>query len=155
MNMLEKRIRQVLPIVIMLIVIAVLTTQSPSETISVSRGLQDLCKGIIPNASGRWTTDMHWFRSLLHLPLYFVLGIIAAFSFRQVWVSLGICSFIALADETLKIFLPTREFEVRDIIFDAIGFLVGIGVVVLCRWLGSKHKSRGARPFSEIDTRDT
>ncbi|WP_442855799.1 hypothetical protein [Butyrivibrio sp. XBB1001] len=33
----------------------------------------------------------------------------------------------------------------RDIIFDAIGFLVGIGLVALCRWLGSKHKSRGCR----------
>ncbi len=142
MNIREKKIRQVLPIAIMLIVIAVLTTQSPSETISTSRELQDLCKEIIPNASGRWTTDMHWFRSLLHLPLYFMLGIIAAFSFHKVWVSLGICSFIALADETLKIFLPTREFEVRDIIFDAIGFLVGIGLVVLCRWLGSKSEGK-------------
>ncbi len=142
MDMLDKRIRQILPIVMMLIVITVGTTQPPSETISVSKGLQDLCKELIPNVSGRWATDMHWFRSLLHLPLYFMLGIIAAFSFRKVWVSLGICSFIALADETLKIFLPTREFEVRDIIIDAIGFLVGIGLVALCRWIGSKRKIR-------------
>ncbi len=155
--MLEKRIRQFLPIAIMLIVIILGTTQSPSETISASRGLQDLCKEIIPNASGRWATDMHWFRSLLHLPLYFMLGIIVAFSFSKVWVSVGVCSIIALADETLKIFLPTREFEVRDIIFDAIGFLVGIGLVALCRWIGSKRKNRDLLPgsLSEIDTRDT
>ncbi len=135
MNMRQKRIRQFLPIIIMLIVIATLTMMSPNETISVSRDLQDVCKEMIPDASGRWATDMHWFRSLLHFPLYFVLGSVVALSFSKVWLSVSICSIIALADEMLKIFLPTREFEARDIIIDAIGFIVGIGLGVLCRSL--------------------
>jgi VanZ family protein len=113
--------------------------QSPNETISVSVGLQDFCKSIIPNASGRWATDMHWFRSLLHLPLYFMLGIITAFSFTRPWVSVLVCSAVALADETFKIFLPTREFEIRDIALDAIGFLVGIGLIILYRRISIKH----------------
>ncbi len=58
-----------------------------------------------------------------------MLGIVAAFSFRRMCVYIGVCSIIAMADETLKFFLPTREFEARDIILDAIGFLVGIGLV--------------------------
>ena len=134
------RIRKLFPIVIMLIIIAILTMQSPSETLSVSGGLQNFCKAIVPNASGRWATDMHWFRSLLHLPLYFMLGIITAFSFTRPWVSALICSVVAIADETFKVFLPTREFEGRDIAFDAIGFLVGIGLVVLIRRLSDVNE---------------
>ena len=139
MTLAQKRLRQLLPIAIMLMIIAISTMQSPNETISVSVGLQDFCKSIIPNASGRWATDMHWFRSLLHLPLYFMLGIITAFSFRRPWVSVLICSVVALADETFKIFLPTREFEIRDIALDAVGFLVGIGLFVLYRRIFIKH----------------
>lgn len=139
MTLAQKRLRQLLPIAIMLMIIAISTMQSPNETISVSVGLQDFCKSIIPNASGRWATDMHWFRSLLHLPLYFMLGIITAFSFRRPWVSVLICSAVALADETFKIFLPTREFEIRDIALDAIGFLVGIGLIILYRKISIKH----------------
>ncbi len=139
MTLAQKRLRQLLPIAIMLMIIAISTMQSPNETISVSVGLQDFCKSIIPNASGRWATDMHWFRSLLHLPLYFMLGIITAFSFTRPWVSALICSVVAIADETFKVFLPTREFEGRDIAFDAIGFLVGIGLVVLIRRLSCRN----------------
>ncbi len=139
MTLAQKRLRQLLPIAIMLMIIAISTMQSPNETISVSVGLQDFCKSIVPNASGRWATDMHWFRSLLHLPLYFMLGIITAFSFRRPWVSVLVCSAVALADETFKIFLPTREFEIRDIALDAIGFLVGIGLIVLYRRISIKH----------------
>ncbi len=139
MTLAQKRLRQLLPIAIMLMIIAISTMQSPNETISVSVGLQDFCKSIIPNASGRWATDMHWFRSLLHLPLYFMLGIITAFSFTRPWVSVLVCSAVALADETFKIFLPTREFEIRDIALDAIGFLVGIGLIILYRRISIKH----------------
>lgn len=120
-------------IIFVLAIIAFLTFQSHEETLRLSYGMQYYFKLIIPNASGRWTVDMHWFRTLLHVPLYFVLGISAGFCIKNSWKAIGICSLVALSDETLKIFLPTREFQAIDLGFDAIGFLMGIVVVLLLR----------------------
>ena len=133
MNSLKKIILKVFPILMIQIVIGVLTMQSPRDTKHISAVLQTYCKVFFPFSSGRWVTDMHWFRSLLHVPLYFALGIIVAFCISKIWLSIGVCSLIALADETFKIYLPTREFEVRDIVFDAIGFLVGIFLVYIIK----------------------
>jgi VanZ family protein len=115
------------------VIIAVLTLQSPEATLRLSGGMQRFAKNMLPDASSRWTIDMHWFRTLLHLPLYFLLGCAVGYSVRGFWQAAGICSVIALADETLKIFLPTREFQAIDLGFDAIGFLMGIGIVFLLR----------------------
>ncbi len=118
--------------------IAFLTLQSPDDTLSLSGGMQRLGKALFPNATGRWAIDMHWFRTIMHLPLYFVLGCAVEYAVLRFWKAIGICFVIALADETLKIYLPTREFQAIDLVFDAIGILIGIGVVLLFRWLRQK-----------------
>ncbi len=76
-----------------------------------------------------WARNMKMFRTILHAPLYFFLGLSVAFYVRRFWKSVGICSLVAVMDETLKIFLPTREFGALDLLFDAVGFLIGIGIV--------------------------
>ncbi len=105
---------------------------------SVSITLQDVFMSVFKNASGTWSVDLHWFRTLLHVPLYFALGMMAYFTFPRFWLSSMICTIVALADETLKIFLPTREFEVRDLGFDIIGFLLGIAMMFVLRVLVNK-----------------
>ncbi len=119
----------------MVLVIILLTLQSPKETLSLSREIQEFCKSIFPDASGRWIIDMHWFRSLLHLPLYFALGCVVSFQVKKKWKAVAFCGFVALSDEILKIFISTREFEVRDLAIDAIGFLIGILCVTIFRYL--------------------
>ena len=112
--------------------------QSPEETIRLSTEMQDFWKNLFPDASGRWTIDMYWFRSLLHLPLYFLLGAVVGFAIHNFWIATGICCLAAFADETLKIFLPTREFQAMDIGFDVVGFMLGIGIISLLRLLKAR-----------------
>ncbi len=131
-------IKRLLPIIIVFALIGFLTLQSPEDTLRLSYGMQNIFLALFPNASGRWAFDMHWFRTLLHLPLYFLLGGIVSFAVPKFWKAAGICFAVALADETLKIFLPTREFGATDLAFDAIGFLLGIGIVTLCRVIKKK-----------------
>ncbi len=50
-------------------------------------------------------------------------------------MSVGICAIVAIADEMLKIFLPTREFGAVDLIFDTVGFLLGIAIVFFIKML--------------------
>lgn len=138
-----KNVKRLLPVIIMLILIAFLTLQSPEETLSLSGGMQRFLKALFPDATGRWTIDMHWFRTLLHLPLYFLLGIVVCLKVPKFWRAVGICSIVALADEIFKIFLPTREFGALDLIFDAIGFLAGISLVMIIRWIRRKRLVTG------------
>ncbi len=110
-----------------------LTTQSREDTLRLSGATREYFKSLIPDSTSRWTYDMHWFRTLMHLPLYFLLGTITYFSLHNILKSAGICLIISLMDETVKIFLPTREFGTVDVFFDIIGFTVGILVVFLIR----------------------
>lgn len=128
-------LKTVIPILIVILFILYLTTQSPHDTRQLSDGLQEVLLSEFPDAQGRWTTDLHWFRSLLHLPLYFILGIVAGAALRKFWKAFSICAVIAASDETLKIFLPTREFQAIDVGMDIVGAIVGIAVVWLVRYI--------------------
>ncbi len=132
-------IKRLFPIIIILLLILFLTFQSPASTIQVSDGFMRLFKYFLPEVSGRWINDKHYFRSLMHIPLYFILGLAVGFSIPHVIKAVSICSLIALTDEILKIFLPTREFQATDLGFDAIGFLTGIGIVFMFRLLKRKR----------------
>ena len=126
-------LKHVLPILVVIGLIFYLTTQSPHDTRQLSDGMQIYLLSMIPDSTARWTYDLHWFRTLLHVPLYFLLGIAAGLARPRFWQAAVICSVIALADEILKIYLPTREFQAIDLVFDAIGFLIGITLVIIYR----------------------
>lgn len=126
-------IKRIIPVLIAFGFIIFLTTQSPDDTMRLSGEARDYVKLLIPGSTSRWTYDMHWFRTLLHLPLYFLLGSITYLSIHSILKSAGICLVIALVDEILKIFLPTREFGTIDVFFDIIGFMVGIMIAVIIR----------------------
>ena len=79
------------------------------------------------------------FRSDFHLIEYFVLGVVIAVFFKAMtwspWIA-GIagCCF-GLAEETIKIFLPTREFGSVDLIKDFIGVWVAVAIVYGVGWV--------------------
>ncbi len=124
-------IKRFFPILAVLAFMTFFTFQSTEATMKVSDGIQKFVKSIYSGVPARWNYDKHWVRSLLHIPLYFVLGSVVCATLRHARKSLAICTIVAIADETIKIFLPTREFEGRDIAIDAIGFVVGIVIVSL------------------------
>ncbi|MEE3486973.1 MAG: VanZ family protein [Bulleidia sp.] len=126
--------RRIIPVILVLASILILTLQSPVSSQGVSKFVQSIVLHIIDMP---WTRDMKMFRTVLHAPLYFLLGLAVGAWREKWWHAAIICVMIALADETLKIFLPTREFGALDLIFDAVGFLIGIGIV----WLVRKVKS--------------
>ncbi len=135
-------IKRIIPIFIVFFIIMFLTTQSREDTLRLSGAMREFFKTLMHDTTSRWTYDMHWFRTLMHLPLYFLLGCVTNCSIRNIPKSAGICLLIALADETLKIFLPTREFGTVDVCFDIIGFMIGIVVSVLIRNIMKRFSER-------------
>lgn len=79
----------------------------------------------------RWAMDGHWFRTLAHIPEYFLLGTSVAIAFSNKKLCLVICVLVGLLDELVKIWLPGREFDPIDLCFDIIGAATGIAFVAI------------------------
>ena len=106
-----------------------LTFQGPKETTQLSGGL----KAWLYNAFG-WDIDEHTLRSNVHLVMYFGVGLVLTLFIKSLgwkrWVAWAMiigCAF-GLLDETIKIFLPTREFDVVDLVKDWVG--IGVAEIV-------------------------
>lgn len=75
-------------------------------------------------------------RELAHFFLYFVLGILVINAVRRVkWkaqrgplISGLICFAYAISDEAHQMFVPGRDSDIKDIIIDTAGALLGIGL---------------------------
>lgn len=115
------------------IAILFLTFQDSAGTVKLSEGIRLWLEqfGI--------HSDFHSFRSNAHLVVYFVLGLVLSLYGREAgwhwYVVLAVGCGFGLLDEGMKIWLPTREFDVFDLMNDWIGVAVAMLVV---RLLGLK-----------------
>ena len=79
----------------------------------------------------------HTFRKYDHTAEFLLLGIAAALLFRRgkdaFLKALLLCMVISLADQTLKLLVPGREFDWTDYPYDAVGYFVGTGVSAILR----------------------
>lgn len=117
------------------------TFQGPHETVSLSEHVREWAIKI------GYKGDMLQFRSDIHLVEYFIVGIVSslfclAMGWR-IWAAAIIgCSF-GLIDEIIKIFLPTREFDLIDLGKDFIGvWIATIIVLLLSNLVQDKYKTR-------------
>ncbi len=134
--------------IVVVIGIFLLTLDTPDATRQLSKKVLVFAVQILDineENPPRWATDLHWFRSLAHLPEYFILGIsikscIKAFgsdklSIKSLGIAIIICVIIAFIDETLKLVLPAREFEGQDLLFDIVGSTTGIAAASIIELL--------------------
>lgn len=105
-------------------------------------------------------------RQWAHVAEFFVLGILFTggavllhIGFRRegrlrlhvpVLASLAFCVFNSLFDQTHKLFVPGREFDVRDLGFDALGYLTAIALVVGVSMLVRAVSSKGSNASSKL-----
>lgn len=111
-----------------------LTLQQPYETVKLSEGIRIWLEQF------GYYSDFHTFRSNAHLIIYFVLGMALMLfghecNWNWWWVLLIGC-LLGFFDEGIKIYLPTREFDVIDLFRDWIGIGISGMVVMLGKNLG-------------------
>lgn len=108
------------------IAILFLTFQDSAGTVRLSEGLRLWLERFGVHS------DFHSFRSNAHLVLYFIFGLILTLFGRKFgwswWMILAVGVGVGLIDESIKVLLPTREFDVVDLIKDWIGVAVAVGV---------------------------
>ena len=120
----------------MIVAMLFLTFQDSAGTVKLSEGIRLWVEklGI--------KTEFHSFRSNAHLLVYFVFGIVLSLFGGELglkwWIVLLLGIGFGLLDESLKILLPTREFEVLDLIRNWIG--VSIGTLVV--WFTKKNRCK-------------
>ena len=115
--------------ILVLIVIAAifyLTFQSPSQTMGLSEGVRSwlASHGII------W--DSPTVRSNAHLPEYFLLGVsLCLFVGWKKALLFG--PLVGIIDELIKIPLPTRHFDLIDLLKDFVGVALGVLLVLILK----------------------
>ncbi len=128
-------------LVIILMINICLTFQSQNGTVKLSEGVRLWLEhfGIY--------TDFHSFRSNAHLVMFFFIGIALTLFGKTCnwkwWVILLIGCLIGLIDESIKIYLPTREFDVIDLMKDCIGIILGMIAVLIVKLLKYLFQIRG------------
>ena len=108
-----------------------LTFQTPADTGALTQKAQRLLQQIGVHIEEKPL------RHYIHYVLYLLLG----FAICGVCITRGwslragflIGCGIGVVDEGIKVFLPTREFDMTDLMRDFIGVAVAVGIVVLIR----------------------
>jgi hypothetical protein len=150
-----KVLRLVCPaaLAVVLLVIWLLTVQTPTETTSLSDGWAAAIAQVTGLAFGQaaWVA-----RKVVHtfefFPVGFFLGLTAVVwrgagrvgsarrsrHTRVLIAVISLCFLCSLGDQVHKIFVPGREFDALDMCFDAAGYLLGV-------WLAGVIGRRVAR----------
>ena len=127
-NDLKKRVYGILLIAAALTIL-LLTLQDAAGTVRLSEGLRLWLERF------GLKSDFHSIRSNAHLVLYFLFGIVLCLYGRECgwnwWVIILIGCGIGLIDESIKVLLPTREFDFVDLVKD----WVGVTAAMLVIWL--------------------
>ena len=117
--------------------ILLLTLQSSEGTMRLSEGLRHWLEQF-----GIKMTS-HGIRSNAHLVLYLLFGLILCLFGQECgwswWVILLVGAGVGLIDESIKVLLPTREFDVIDLAKDWIG--VGAAMAVIRIAAGNRRRT--------------
>ncbi len=105
-----------------------LTLQSPKDTVDLSMSVQRMLHGIGIDVG------LKALRHYIHYFVYFIFGVIL-FLWKSDWWVVFVGFLVGLADECLKIWLPTREFDYTDLLRDFVGIVLAFAVVHLIRWI--------------------
>lgn len=118
-------------LILILVLNLFLTLQSPQGTVRLSEGLRLWLEQF------GFYSDFHSFRSNAHLLMFFLFGLILSLYGRECgwswWVILFVGTGIGLIDEGIKVLLPTREFDLIDLIKDWAGVAIALLLIKLIR----------------------
>lgn len=106
----------------------------------------------VNNKLNHTTADWYSFyilvRKFAHSVEYLLMGVASSFFFL-VWIkkhpyllAVVFCAVVSICDQLSKIVAPGREFDITDIPFDVMGYLIGILFVYAARHEWHKFKQR-------------
>lgn len=136
--------------ILVMAAIILLTFQSSTASVAMSVKFQNIVKTFLGSRTPAWVLDMKLLRAFAHVFLYFPLSAALFYVFSRYGHSCGIAAFSAfltasafgLADEAVKMFLPSREFDFADWTLDIFGIVLGILFSLAIKFLFSIFRRR-------------
>lgn len=140
-------------VILWMALIFLFSHQPATKSSELSSGITEQIINIIivvaPNSSNKTSQiDISYIvRKGAHFTIYLVLGILVSnsiiksnveFKRNYLLLALLICFLYAISDELHQLFIPGRSGEVKDVLIDSTGALVGI---LLMKKLKTKHSS--------------
>lgn len=125
-------------VILWMILIFTLSAQPAEQSNGLSKGLTTFIVETIGKIAPGSDFDMGRFNHLLrknaHFFAYLVLGVLLANAFRKGRVkglkvyllAFGLCVAFAVSDEVHQLFVPGRGGQIKDVLIDSAGALVGI-----------------------------
>lgn len=144
-----KKIKKALPWALTLSWMALiffLSHQPATESASLSTGVMaqviKLMEKIAPGLHFDMALLHYFIRKNAHFTVYLVLGVLVFNSLRRtetlkltkaqlILVAVLICVLYAISDEVHQVFIPGRAGQIKDVLIDSAGAIVGVGGLVL------------------------
>ena len=143
-----KRYIKFIPITIAIILILALTLMNTPKNVEMSEAFRQWLNRVYTRL-GMDTENVWWntssgIRKLGHVLEYGLLGFSSAIAFEHKRWAIVLCLVVSVIDQSVKILVPIRHFDITDVPFDIAGALMGIGIVVAVGMLVRSFHSSGA-----------
>jgi len=133
-----------------MILIFYLSSQVASESDKLSLGftqvIVNIINGIFPGLDLGNIISNHLIRKSAHFFAYLILGLLVVNALdrsgfkgaKKAIFALAICVLYAISDEVHQLFVPGRSGQVKDVLIDSAGAVVGLGFYLfICKLRGS------------------
>lgn len=118
---------------------AQVATESDSLSLGLTEGLMRIIEKISPGMDVGSILSNHVVRKLAHFFAYLILGVLVLNALTKSGytrtsigaMALAICVLYAVSDEVHQLFVPGRSGQVKDVLIDSVGAMVGIGLSTL------------------------
>jgi len=151
MKLIIKRIIFLILIIFWMSLIFLLSAQTATDSGELSGGIIDRILNIFGMELAEFDVmivDFMQFiiRKCAHMCIYVVLVVLVTiellmYSIKKQFLLSGIiCVFYAISDEIHQYFVPGRSCELRDVLIDSVGVIIGIIIVKFARKLADKTK---------------
>lgn len=142
-----------------MLVIFILSAQKSSDSDSLSSGITrfvlNIINGLLPRIEIEFSAFSHFVRKSAHFIAYLILGVLSLHAIDKEknptakWFikAFLICVLYAMSDEFHQLYVPGRSGELRDVLLDSTGSLVGILGYIFILHRVNKHIEYKQRIF--------
>ena len=132
-------------VVLWMILIFYLSSQPAVDSNKLSKGVTEVVvealEKIVPNADLNNSKFNNVLRKNAHFFNYLILGLLITNALgqsgidrkRSIVIAFSICIIYSISDELHQIFVPGRGAQIRDVVIDTAGAVVGICIIAFCR----------------------
>ena len=141
-------------VLVWLVLIFNLSSQAAEHSGALSKGLTRIIVGALEKVAPESHFDLNQFDHLVrknaHFMAYLVLSVLVINAkrrsrlkgWRSFFLALGFCILYAISDEIHQLYVPGRSGQIRDVLIDGSGVLVGSIIYKSVGWVRARWRQR-------------